>query len=391
MSLKLSIPTASIIDTTDKPYTVYNILVRLPLREHTLSKRYSELLNFHQTLTTHASIPPPSSFPPKSYWPRTITSPSLTEDRRQALERYLQSILESPDPRWRNSSVWRQFLNLPPSWSAGSSSSSKGKGSIGAASGAGGIAAIASTGQPVTDAGLWLDVHRELKALLHDARLFLSKRDQAVSPAEQHESAAGAKRCIVKAGGILTALESGLKVMAEVSAPTAAKRGSNGSGNGASDLGEGEIRRRKDLLASARKEREALESLANSLASKRSNATSTTPNATAADKANLFGGARNGGGSTGGGRRVLGAPLPETERTRELDNDGVLQLQKQFLKDQDQDLESMLKTVVRQREIGQAIHQELDEQIVILNAVDQDVSRVDSKLQIGGRRMKKIS
>ncbi|KAF8453415.1 hypothetical protein BGX38DRAFT_1249654 [Terfezia claveryi] len=370
MSLKLSVPTASIVDTTDKPYTVYNILVRLPLREHTLSKRYSELLDFHQTLTTHASIPPPSSFPPKSYWPRTITSPSLTEDRRQALERYLQSILECPDPRWPNSSVWRQFLNLPPSWSAGSSSSPNGKGSIGATSGAGGIAAIASTGQPVTDAGLWLDVHRELKALLHDARLFLSKRDQAVSPAEQHESAAGAKRCIVKAGGILTALER-----------------SNESGNGASDLGEGEIRRRKDLLVSARKEREALETLAHSLASKRSNAKSTTPSATAADKANLFGG----GASTGGGRRVLGVPLPETERTRELDNDGVLQLQKQYLRDQDQDLESILKTVVRQREIGQAIHQELEEQIVILNALDQDVSRVDSKLQIGGKRMKKIS
>jgi len=246
---------------------------------------------------------------------------------------------------------------------------------MGAASGAGGIAAIASTGQPVTDAGLWLDVHRELKALLHDARLFLSKRDQAVSPAEQHESAAGAKRCIVKAGGILTALESGLKVMAEASVSTAAKRGSSGSGNGASDLGEGEVRRRKDLLASARKEREALETLANSLASKRPNAAGSTPGATAADKANLFGGGRHGGGSTGGGRRVLGAPLPETERTRELDNDGVLQLQKQYMRDQDQDLESMLKTVVRQREIGQAIHQELEEQIVILNALDQDVSR----------------
>ena len=269
----------------------------------------------------------------------------------------------------------------------------------------------------MTDAGLWLDVHRELKALLHDARLFLSKRDQAVSPTEQHESAAGAKRCIVKAGGILAALESGLKVMAEASAPTAARRGSDSSGNGASDLGEGEVRRRKDLLASARKEREALETLANSLASKRPNAAGTTPSATAADKANLFGTGRNGGASAGGGRRVLGAPLPETERTRELDNDGVLQLQKHYLREQDQDLESMLKTVVRQREIGQAIHQELEEQIDMLNALDQDVSRyviywtgrgmspctvhwdgmltcmcrVGAKLQIGAKRMNKIS
>ncbi|KAF8440631.1 hypothetical protein BGX38DRAFT_1097208, partial [Terfezia claveryi] len=80
----------------------------------------------------------------------------------------------------------------------------------------------------------------------------------------------------------------------------------------------------------------------------------------------------NGGASTGGERRVLRAPLPETERTRELDSDGVLQLQKRYLRDQDQDLESMLKTEVREREISQAIHQKLGE-------------------QIGGKRMKKIS
>ena len=210
-----------------------------------------------------------------------------------------------------------------------------------------------------------------MKTLLHDARLYLSKRDQAVSPAEQHESAAGAKRCIVKAGGILTALESGLKIMAESSATTNPRKYGSSISSGTSDLGEGEVRRRKDLLASARKEREALETLANSLATKRPNAASTTPAATASDKANLFGG-RSGGVSS---RRVLGAPLPETERTRELDNQGVLQLQKQFIKEQDQDLESMLKTVSRQREIGQAIQQEIIIQNEMLESLDQDVTR----------------
>ena len=218
-------------------------------------------------------------------------------------------------------------------------------------------------------------MHRELKTLLHDARLFLSKRDQAVSPSEQHESSAGAKRCLVKAGGILTALESGLKAMAEASASTATRRGNGNASNGVSDLGEGEVRRRKDLVASARKERDALETLANSLATKRPNTSSTTPSATASDKANLFGGGKNGATT---GRRVLGAPLPETETTRELDNTGVLQLQKQFLKDQDQDLESLLKTVVRQRDIGQAIHQELEEQVQMLDTLDQDSTRYSS-------------
>ena len=215
-------------------------------------------------------------------------------------------------------------------------------------------------------------MHRELKALLHDARLFLSKRDQAVSPSEQHESSAGAKRCLVKAGGILTALESGLKAMAEASASAATRRSNGDASNGVSDLGEGEVRRRKDLVASARKERDALETLANSLATKRPNSTSTTPSATASDKANLFGGGKS---SATTGRRVLGAPLPETERTRELDNQGVLQLQKQFLHEQDQDLESLLKTIVRQRDIGHAIGQELEEQVQMLDTLDQDATR----------------
>ncbi|KAI5780325.1 hypothetical protein DFH27DRAFT_340468 [Peziza echinospora] len=388
MSLKLGIPSASIADTSETPYTVYNILIRLPLREHTIQKRYSEFLTFHKALVANTGATPPVSLPGKSFWPRTVASPSLTEDRRVALEKYLIGILESPDPRWRTTTVWRQFLNLPANWTAGSANSSRTNTGLGSPTGAGGIITIATTGQPVTDAGLWLDVHRELKTLLHDARLFLSKRDQAVSPQEQHESSAGAKRCLVKAGGILTALESGLKTLSEPAGGQGRRVGSSGGGGG--ELGDGEIRRRRDLLASARKEREGLETLANSLATKRPNAASSSTTATASDKAALFGKPANGNGKANG-RRVLGAPLPETDRTRELDNNGVLQLQKQFLKEQDQDLESLLKAVTRQKEIGQAIGQELQIQNEMLESLDQDATRLEGKLSIGNRRINKIS
>lgn len=306
---------------------------------------------------------------------------------------------------------------MPASWTALSNATSS-RSANGASSVGGGIASIAATGQPITDPQLWLDVHRELKTLLHDARLFLSKRDQAINTAEQHENSAGAKRCLIKAGGIIKALEEGLKIISEPqpTQPSSLDKGSGSSkgswskmfNGGASDqLGEGEIRRRRDLIASARKERDGLESLANSLNTKRATVSNNSIAASSADKAALFGDSIRGSVS----RRVLGGPLPETERTRELDNSGVLQLQKHIMKEQDQGVESLLKTVIRQKELSQMIGNELAEQNVILEGVDQDVTRyvflgivffntklmtfllnrLEGKIKIGNRRINTIS
>lgn len=282
----------------------------------------------------------------------------LTEERRDGLEKYLLAILRSDDSRWRDSPAWRTFLNLPANWSAGGSS---------AASSASSLGLSAISGGPITDPTLWLDAHRELKTLLHDARMYLSKRDQAVTAGEQYEASAGAKRCLVKAGSFITALDKGLK---ETS-------GNNGwGGKEGMELLQGEIRRRKDLVSSARKERDGLESLANSLASKR--ATQNASSATAAsttDKNALF------SSSAGGSRplfsvgRVLGAPLPETDKTRELDNQGVLQLNDEYMREQDRAVEGMLKNVGRMKEIGVAIGEEIDLQNRMLEDLDQDVDK----------------
>ncbi|KFX93874.1 hypothetical protein V490_04618, partial [Pseudogymnoascus sp. VKM F-3557] len=73
--------------------------------------------------------------------------------------------------------------------------------------------------------------------------------------------------------------------------------------------------------------------------------------------------------------RVLGAPAQETERTRELDNEGVVQLQKQMMQEQDMDLDELAKIVRRQKEMGIAISDELDLQNEMLTRVDEDVTR----------------
>ncbi|KAH8658835.1 hypothetical protein BGZ60DRAFT_382756 [Tricladium varicosporioides] len=377
--LEISIPSTILSsDPSQKPYTLYNITLRLPLRTFVVQKRYSDFATLHAALTSTISSPPPAPLPSKSWFTSTVKSEELTETRRKGLEEYLRAIAEGPDRRWRETSIWRGFLNLP-SNSGGSSSSARNE--LVAARNRGSLGGQA--GQVAGDPGIWLDLHREMKGQLHDARLFLGKRDGAGTAQGQYEAGASAKKCLVKASGLLGNLEEGLKIMNE-----GEKRGTAGAGG----LGAGELRRRKDLLGSARVERDGLEKLAVSLAVK-SQSTSTNLNsngsgaaATQQDKSALFGPSvsRPPG-------RVLGAPIPETDKTRELDNEGVLMLQKQLMQDQDMDVEELAKIVRRQKEMGLAIHGELELQNEMLKRVDVAVGRVKGKVDVARKRAANIS
>lgn len=365
----LSIPTTN-LSTDAKPYTLYNISIQLPLRPVTISKRYSDFTALHSALTSQASsTPPPAPLPGKSWFTRTTSSPELTEQRRHGLETYLQAINNAEDDRWRNTSAWRTFLNLPSSTNSSRSN----------------LHPAVSNRGITTDPMLWLDQHRELKQQLHDARLALTKRDQAQAVQAQHEASAQAKKCLVRAGTMIAALDKGLDGM---------KGGRTGQ-SGA--LGEGEIRRRKDLVSMARKEREGLESLASAMASKAALDRSV---ADAEEKNKLKGGGGNWSGSNGsagratvgrqatGGGRVLGK---ETDKTRALDNQGVAQLQQQLMKEQDQDVEVLAQAVRRQRELGVQIQEELEVQKDLMTLVAEDVDRVEGKLGVARKRIGKIS
>ena len=82
--------------------------------------------------------------------------------------------------------------------------------------------------------------------------------------------------------------------------------------------------------------------------------------------------------------------MPETEQTRELDNDGVLLLQRQQMYEQDQDVDALAKIVRRQREMGMAIHDEVNRHIDMLNRVNDDVDVVTRKLEVAKERSKKL-
>ncbi|KAM3068678.1 hypothetical protein ACMFMG_010859 [Clarireedia jacksonii] len=364
--LEISIPSTILSnDSNGKPYTLYNITLRLPLRTFVVQKRYSDFVTLHSSLTSLISSPPPSPLPAKFWFKSTVSSPELAETRRKELETYLRSIAENPDRRWRETSVWRSFLNLP-STSGNASLSSAREGLIAASQ-----RGVGSNGALMADSQVWLDVHRELKGQLHDA---------PTTAAGQYEAGAKAKTCLVKAGGLIKDLEEGLKFMSE----------GDKNGRGEAKVGAGELRRRRDLLGSAKVEKEGLEKLAVSLAVKNQNGGSTggsgSAAATQADKSALFG-----PGVTKPSGRVLGAPVPETNKTRELDNEGVLQLQKQMMRDQDLDVEELAKIVRRQREMGLAIQGELEIQNEMLKRVDEDADRVKGKMDIAKKRIAKIS
>ncbi|PYI30317.1 hypothetical protein BP00DRAFT_436948 [Aspergillus indologenus CBS 114.80] len=390
---EIAIPTTS-ISTTSPPFTIYNITLRLPLRSFTISKRYSDFTTFHTTLLNQTNAAPPAPLPPKSWLSSTVKNATLRESRREGLETYLRAINEADDPRWRNSPAWRAFLNLPslgPNATNDHHSSSTTSARLNAAiTDPGSISSIpgdAPSNNTITDPTLWLDCFRDMKGHLHDARLHLTRRDQETTPQRQHESSARAKSSLVRAGTLIGALEAGLKNFASSSSSsttTTTTANPSSSGEAAPRLGDGELRRRRDLLINARKEKDGLEDLLNAMAAK-SRLDSAV--ASLADKEALMRPATGKKAGRAAGR-VLGR---ETERTRELDNAGVLQLQKQMMQDQDGAVEELMRIVHRQKELGVAINQELVVQNELLKLTDEDATRLGDKIDIGKKRIGRIS
>lgn len=375
--LRISIPTTHTSDTQGKPFTEYEIRVEHPFPRTTTSirKRYSDFSALDAALRSQVGAPPPEPLPPKSWLGgglgklglgSTAGSPELIARRREGLEKYLQAIETSEDGRWRMCKAYRDFLELD-------KDNKKTQSYPGSQFGK----------DRVRDSADWLDKHQEVKSNLQDARRWLTQREQATAATAQHEAGSNAKRGLVRAGTLLSALEEGLGRLS-------GKRNDEWSGE---KLGDGEIRRRSDMITRLKKERDGLESVLNTMAVKAavSGTSSAAPSTSSAavtheQKAGLFKGASHASSS----RRVLGAPAQETDRTRELDNDGVLQLQRQIIQEQDTDLVDLTTVVRRMKEMGQEINREIVEQNVLLGRLGEDVDRVDGKIKIAKKRIDKI-
>lgn len=93
--------------------------------------------------------------------------------------------------------------------------------------------------------------------------------------------------------------------------------------------------------------------------------------------------------------RVFGKPdagaAREVERTIGLDNKQLLQQQQQIHVQQDQEIEQLRKIIARQRLIGQAINQEVEEQNEMLDRFSEEVDNSSDKLRNARTRAKKIA
>jgi regulator of vacuolar morphogenesis len=285
------------------------------------------------------------SLPKKHFLTTTLNNPALIEERRKGLEEYLQAIANSEDSRWRDSPPWRTFLNLPVLNKHGKKD------------------------EKVTEED-WLEIHKQAKTLLQDARQHLSRRTTAPTIKDQHSASAAAKRCLVLAGTKVTALQNGL-----YSLETDSRSG----------IGEGEIRRRRDLIRELNAEILGLERLSQAIATQRT--TLSIPNASEQPQNQLFSKPTTTQTSS---RRVFGAP-PETVRTKGVDNAGVLQLQTQIMQEQDEQMDDFLRQVRRTKEIAGQINEELESQIDLLDGLDHDVDRVQGKIKRADKQAKKLS
>ncbi|KAF2668138.1 hypothetical protein BT63DRAFT_268945 [Microthyrium microscopicum] len=363
MPYTLSIPTTTLqSDSSNKPYTSYHLTITTPLRKLVLTKRYSDFVSLHTALTNAAGASPPTPLPGKSWFSRTVNNPKLTESRRAGLESYARSIEDAPDGRWREAGVWRSFLNFPASPNVPPKQTND-----------------ESTERPTMSAAAWLDLHTNLKQLLQDARNLLARREAASSTTAAHEASAGAKKSLVKAHTLIVRLEEGLRGFS--------------TGKGSERLGDGEIRRRRDLVARARKEREALEGVLNAWVARSSAPqASSTPSYSSSpvrSAASMPGSYQS--SATGRGGRVLGGPAKETEKTRQLDNEGVLKLQKEIMQNQDMSVDALAEAVRRMKGMGVAINEELVEQSQLLDVLDTDVDRLGGKVDIAKKRIRKLN
>lgn len=86
-------------------------------------------------------------------------------------------------------------------------------------------------------------------------------------------------------------------------------------------------------------------------------------------------------GSTGRG------PAPETDRTAELENHGIVQLQQQVMQDQDSELDELSGHIHTTRNIAITINEELDLHNRLLDDLDDDVQVTHSRLRAARRRL----
>ena len=339
-------------------------------------RRYSEFTDLHTELTKSVGAPPPSALPPKHAFAmlRSPKNEALLEERRAGLEAYLRAIVSAKDSRWLDTFAFHDFLGIPigkhpaiGDLASGSSGDS-----------AGGTQFTSST---------WLDEHMDLQARVRDIRADVNRRDAFAERGDVGGAHATNVQAKKKLAGVLTrvgALVTGLDALRV---------------RGATGMSDGEMQRRTDMVARLQDDCEKLAKML-TVASRLAAAARTTSaarDATAgSDRAALLGGGSGGGAepvvSSKPIARVFGVPPPpkETDETRPLDDHGVFQLQQTKMDQQDAQLGQLTAILQRQKQLGNAINNELAQHIELLDGLSNDMDRVGGKLTSAKKQLNRL-
>ncbi|KAI9011936.1 hypothetical protein CLU79DRAFT_771285 [Phycomyces nitens] len=363
-----------------KPHTVYKIEVHAAVRNWIVWKRYSEFAKLNSRfLTVFPKNRPPVPLPSKHIFPSTFSDPDRIEDRRRGLEDYLRGMLSSRDDRWRQTELWKEFLAIPTGRQL--------------------------DGQAHYTSESWLDEYNAMNSTAREIRSLINKRATHMGRDEisaSHNCTMQAKKLLITLSSRTSSLESGLTGLAN---------GSFFQGL----MSEGELRRRQDMLTTLKDERDTLMRLVNTGRQEQellyNKPSSQSPSAgdrkqlleSSQDTQTAYGfpptrSLQRAATTIGSGRALGAAALKqqqqrakETEWTRGLDNGGLLVQQQQLMEDQDQQVEQFSSILSRQRQLGIAIGDELETQSQILDELDGDVGRTQTKLKFASKKLGKIN
>lgn len=342
--------------SSPKSHIVYRIEIQAHVRSWQMWRRYSEFDDLNLALAKTVGAPP-SHLPPKHKFSllRSNNDTAVLDARKEGLERYLRAIISAKEDKWRDHFAFREFLGIP-------------------------------VGRPTTQPNgptqftfaTWLDEHLDIQTRLRDVWADINKRD-ALSDrgdvAAAHKSNVNAK---TKLAGLLSrigVLGKGLEELA------------------LKGLSEGELQRRTDMVARLQDDCEKLSKVVTVARQTSSNRGITAGNSAAlnpashSDRETLLGPKA----SSKPARRVFGVSQPEeTEVTRPLDNTGLHSLQQTQIQQQDQQVSLLTTILQRQRQLGEAINNEIIEQNEALDTLSSDVDLVSGKLHRANRQLNRL-
>lgn len=348
MSDILSIPSYK----TAGGVTYYQVVLKLPLRQSTVSKRYSEFVDLVDKLTADLGIGSsdfPYKLPPKSLGFLKFGNRqkgAFLDERQAALARFMAHIIQDRD--LQNNPIVHDFLQLPINFKFTSNLFRKqGSGNAREKDMIIGDHEMASI-----DQFRWMEILRLIHSTIADLKA-------NYSPTINHK--------ITTRDTLNKLIRPNLDRLQTILQNHSHQR----------LFDEKEYQRRGKLAKEVDTEMAELAGLIDTQSQ-----TSSFPS----DKEEIFSGGKS------SGKRVFGAGAQprETKETLSLDNRGLLQQQMQIHKAQDQEAEELRKIIARQREIGIIINNEVEEQNELLDSFNSDVDATTDKVKAARGRAKRI-